>query len=228
VALIWAGADRAAGSDELNPGSTCGLMSGLTRRSYRRRVRFLLGLLIQLTVLGWLVAEVVMQVRQYRQGGAATRNEWRSLGVIVASIVVGQVLATVALHVAPLWIPLGRVPMLLIALPVTWLGIGFRLWSIHSLGRFFRGVVHVQADHHVVRTGPYRVLRHPSYAGALVAVLGLSLTFQNWTSIVLLVACALAGIYYRIRVEEQVLRAELGQAYIDYSAETSRLIPRVW
>jgi protein-S-isoprenylcysteine O-methyltransferase Ste14 len=185
-----------------------------------------LGWALNLTLWGWLAAELIMQVRQYRMGGKAKLTEWGSLGAIVVAIAVGTVLATVTLHSLPGWrIPLDTVP---IALPVLWLGIGFRLWAIHTLGRFFRGVVHVQADHEVVRRGPYRFLRHPSYAGALVAIVGLGLTFHNWASLVVYVVCGTAGVLYRIRVEERVLLTELGAAYADYAATTSRLVPHVW
>jgi protein-S-isoprenylcysteine O-methyltransferase Ste14 len=184
---------------------------------------------LDLTMVGWLAAEVIMQVRQYRMGGKAKLTEWGSLGAIVLSLAVGYGLATVAWHLARgAHIPLDTAPLLAIALPLMWVGIGFRLWAIHTLGRFFRGVVHVQADHEVVRRGPYRFLRHPSYAGALVAVVGLGLTFHNWVSFVVYVACGTAGVVYRIRVEERVLLAELGAAYGDYAATTSRLVPHVW
>lgn len=185
--------------------------------------------LLQATVLAWLVAEIVLQVRQYRQGGKARVTEWRSLGVITVSIIVGNVLARLALRHLPsftLGIPLGA--RLAVALPVSWAGIGFRLWSIRTLGRFFRGVVHVQADHDVIQHGPYRLLRHPSYAGALLAVLGFSIIFGNLASIVVFVGCALLGVLYRIRVEERVLSEQLGQAYLDYATRTRRLVPGLW
>jgi protein-S-isoprenylcysteine O-methyltransferase Ste14 len=184
-----------------------------------------LGWLINVTIAAWIVAEVVMQVRQYRMGGRSQVTEWGSLGVIVLSLAVGFVLARVAGSVLPgLRIPAGYA----VALPLLWLGIGFRLWAIHTLGRFFRGVVHVQADHEVIRHGPYRLLRHPAYAGALVAVIGLALTFDNWAAFVIYIACGTAGVLYRIRVEERVLLAELGDRYRDYAATTARLVPHFW
>jgi protein-S-isoprenylcysteine O-methyltransferase Ste14 len=51
-------------------------------------------------------------------------------------------------------------------------GIGLRWYSIRSLGRFFTMNVAVQAGHRVVRTGPYRWVRHPSYTGLLLACAG--------------------------------------------------------
>lgn len=127
----------------------------------------------QATLIVWVMAEIVLQVRQYRQGGKATVTEWGSLAVITISIVVGNVLARLVVRALP-WLGLG-IPFgtrLAVALPLAWAGIGFRLWSIHTLGRFFRGVVHVRADHKVIQRGPYRLLRHASYAGALMAVIG--------------------------------------------------------
>jgi protein-S-isoprenylcysteine O-methyltransferase Ste14 len=185
----------------------------------------ILGWLVDITLAVWIAAEVVMQVRQYRLGARSEVTEWGSLSVIVLSVAVGFVLARVVAGALPgLRIPMSDA----VALPLMWLGIGFRLWAIHTLGRFFRGVVHVQADHEVIRRGPYRLLRHPSYAGALVAVAGFGLTFQNWAAFVLYVACGTVGVLYRIRVEERVLVAELGDAYRDYAATTARLVPHVW
>lgn len=184
--------------------------------------------LVNGSMLVWAAAEVVMQRRQYRMGGKAVRTEWRSLGVVVGAVLVGEVLAVVAgstLHGAGYG---EEAPALSVALLVIWAGIALRLWAIHVLGRFFRGVVHVQADHQVVTAGPYRVLRHPSYAGAMVAVLGLGLAFGNVVSLLALVGCTLLGVLYRIRVEEGVLTSALGQDYADYAARTSRLLPGVW
>jgi protein-S-isoprenylcysteine O-methyltransferase Ste14 len=62
----------------------------------------------------------------------------------------------------------------------------------------------------------------------LVAIVGLGLTFHNWASLVVYVVCGTAGVLYRIRVEERVLLTELGAAYADYAATTSRLVPHVW
>ncbi|MDH6109650.1 protein-S-isoprenylcysteine O-methyltransferase Ste14 [Kitasatospora sp. MAP12-15] len=187
-----------------------------------------LGYLIDVSVWLWIAAEVVMQWRQYRSGGKAVRTEWRSLAVIGVAAAVGEVLAVLALSALPGADFGGRTATLAAALLVLWAGVGFRLWAIRSLGRFFRGVVHVQADHQVVQSGPYRVLRHPSYTGVLVAILGTALTFGNVASIVLLTGCNALGVLYRIRVEEAVLNAELGDAYREYAGKTARLVPGLW
>ena len=184
--------------------------------------------LFNASVFGWMLAEVLMQVRRYRMGSRTVRTEWRSLGVVAGAVAVGEVLDAVLatnVHGADIG---GGSAELTVALVVLWAGVALRLWAIRVLGRFFRGVVHVQEDHQVVRDGPYRVLRHPAYTGALVAVFGLALASDNLLSVVALFGCALVGVLYRIRVEERVLISALGEAYTGYAATTSRLLPGIW
>jgi protein-S-isoprenylcysteine O-methyltransferase Ste14 len=102
------------------------------------------------------------------------------------------------------------------------------LYSIHTLGAYFRGTVHVQDGHRVICHGPYRLLRHPSYAGGLLGVLGFGLTSGNLAAAGVLLAFLLVGMLYRIQVEERLLRTELGDAYRDYADRTARLIPGLW
>ena len=86
----------------------------------------------------------------------------------------------------------------------------------------------MQQGHRVVDTGPYRVLRHPSYTGILVTLLGMGIALDSWASVAVAFLLPLAGILRRIGEEEQVLRRELGEPYRDYSRRTSRLVPGIW
>ncbi|MGH3621741.1 MAG: methyltransferase family protein [Sciscionella sp.] len=184
---------------------------------------------LRISVWLWLLAELVLQARQYHAGGRATVTEWRSLGVILLSVGIGEVLASLAVRDVPaLGLHIPWVVAFSVAIPVLWFGVGFRVWAIHTLGRYFRFVVHVQQGHKVVEHGPYRLVRHPSYSGLLLAIAGASLLVNNILGIVALLACVFAGAYYRIRVEERVLTRELGAEYSTYAAHTARLLPGVW
>ncbi len=108
------------------------------------------------------------------------------------------------------------------------LGIALRWYAIHVLGRYFTPVVAVRADHQIVQTGPYRYVRHPSYSGALLSVVGLGLALTNWLSLLVLLLCTLPGFLYRVTVEERALRESLGQPYADYMRRTHRFIPFVY
>jgi protein-S-isoprenylcysteine O-methyltransferase Ste14 len=88
--------------------------------------------------------------------------------------------------------------------------------------------VAVRATQAVVQSGPYRLVRHPSYTAILIMLLGLGLALANWASLVVLLAGGLIGLGYRVRVEERALVDALGQPYVDYIRHTQRLIPFIF
>ena len=107
-------------------------------------------------------------------------------------------------------------------------GLAVRVWAIRALGRFFIYTVRVGEDHRVVDTGPYRLIRHPSYTGLLMAALGVGIALDNWLSVAACLLPALTGFTIRLLSEERTLAAELGEPYRAYMTRTKRLIPGVW
>jgi len=105
------------------------------------------------------------------------------------------------------------------------------LLSSHALieNRFFSGVVRIQPErgHYVVSGGPYRWMRHPGYAGALLAYLATPVFLDSWWAGV--PAIALAGaLVVRTHLEDRTLQDEL-PGYRDYARRVrSRLVPGVW
>jgi protein-S-isoprenylcysteine O-methyltransferase Ste14 len=140
------------------------------------------------------------------------------LGVGLAFLAVSQHAATFAGG----WAPFALGELLFIA------GLALRFWAVLTLGRFFKITVSIQDHHTVIRSGPYRLLRHPSYTGLLVILLGLGLALETWLGLLAVIVLPLIGVLIRIRVEESVLIDALGQEYIFYASETRRLIPGVW
>ena len=108
-----------------------------------------------------------------------------------------------------------------------WAGIAFRYYAMRVLGRYFTFQVDVHSGQTVIEAGPYRYVRHPSYTGALITVLGLGLTLGNWAGLLALVTCVGIGYAYRIHVEEAALVAALGEPYKEYMGRTQRLVPFV-
>jgi protein-S-isoprenylcysteine O-methyltransferase len=121
-------------------------------------------------------------------------------------------------------------PQLLAALGIMliWAGIALRLWSVRTLGRFFRVTVTVQDDHRLVDTGPYRRLRNPSYTGALITMAGVGLALGNWLSLAAMVLIPMLGFGWRIRVEEASLAARFGKDYEAYRSRRWALVPPIW
>jgi protein-S-isoprenylcysteine O-methyltransferase Ste14 len=107
-------------------------------------------------------------------------------------------------------------------------GIVVRQWAVVLLGSSFTVDVRVHEGQPVVDRGPYRVVRHPSYSGMLLTFAGIGLALGNWVSIACALLVPLVGIVLRIRVEERVLLAELGEPYRAYAEGRARLIPYLW
>lgn len=100
------------------------------------------------------------------------------------------------------------------------------IWARHTLGRYWSGKVRLAADHELIRSGPYGVVRHPIYSGLFGMCLGTSLVYGEVHALEGLVLLALA--YWRkIALEERTLREGFGEAYEAYRAATWALIPGV-
>src|SRR5687767_6677390 len=97
------------------------------------------------------------------------------------------------------------------------IGVAIRWSSIHTLGKYFTGTIVIRDDHRLIRTGLYRFLRHPAYAGALLAHLGLGISFANWFSLGLSTVPFVVAACYRMRVEDRVLYETFGEEYLNYS-----------
>ena len=159
--------------------------------------------------------------------GKGGRDRDRGTRVLIA-ISLGAAIggARVATLVAPsLGIP---VAVRVFGVVVMWLGLATRVWAVAALGGAFRTTVEVDRDQAVVTTGPYKWIRHPSYAGLLLIGAGLGLALGNWLSVFACLLLPLPALAWRIRVEEAELSRVLGHAYRAYQARTARLIPGLW
>jgi protein-S-isoprenylcysteine O-methyltransferase Ste14 len=161
-----------------------------------------------------------------------TRNLWLQIGLVVIS------LALCAIPIYILWIPLPlRVPtslapfLRIIGLAFFVLGTILVLWARRALGRMW-GIstsreVRLLPDHQLVRSGPYRLVRHPMYSGWWLALLGAILIYRTWI-LVLLLAFSILVFARRARLEERVLAERFGEEWQAYAASTKSLIPLVY
>jgi protein-S-isoprenylcysteine O-methyltransferase len=115
-----------------------------------------------------------------------------------------------------------------VGLAVMAIGILVRSIAIAQLGRFHTPNVAIRTDHQLRVTGLYRVVRHPSYLGALIAYFGFGLALGNWLSVLILMAVLPALYLYRMHEEDAAMLAAFGDQYRAYCARTRRLIPWVY
>jgi protein-S-isoprenylcysteine O-methyltransferase Ste14 len=107
------------------------------------------------------------------------------------------------------------------------IGIGFTLLARMYLGKNWSSTVTIKEQHTLVRSGPYRVTRHPIYTGLLLAVVATAM--QNGSlAAVPGVGLVTLAIGLKIRLEERVLRQHFGLQYADYAARVRCLVPLVW
>ena len=179
-------------------------------------------------VLLWVGGELWLDWRK-RAGPGAQRRDRGSLRLLSIVIYLSVAVAV--------WLSFRGLLRFSAALsaPLFWLGIAlmaaglaFRWWAIRVLDRFFTVDVAVHDDHRLVRSGPYRWLRHPSYTGALTTFFGFGLALGNWASLIAIMVPVTLAFLRRIRVEDQALREAFPMDYDRYSRETKRLLPFFW
>jgi len=107
-------------------------------------------------------------------------------------------------------------------------GYGFSSWALVE-NRFFSGTVRIQTErgHQVVSTGPYRVVRHPGYAGGLVGFIFIPLLLDSLWAFIPAVLLVIVMVI-RTALEDKTLQEELA-GYKEYAGKTRyRLFPGVW
>lgn len=186
------------------------------------------GAVLWLACLAWAGVELPRITRLRAARGAKVRDRG-SLVVVLGLLALGIFGAFAVALTVPSAAIAGNAPAVFWAgITCIVLGIVLRWYAIRVLGRYFTPVVAVRSDQQIVQTGPYRYVRHPSYSGALLSLVGVGLALTNWLSLLVLLLCALPGFLYRVTVEERALRETLGQPYADYMRRTRRFIPFVY
>jgi protein-S-isoprenylcysteine O-methyltransferase len=172
------------------------------------------------------VAESLLLVRR-RDGAISQDRSTRWILVLASRIGFLAALAIAALApglrvYADNWWTLG------LGVAIVFVGVVLRAWAIVTLGRHFRREVTIEPGQRLVRRGPYRVLRHPSYTGLLLAITGFGLAVGSWVGAAVGLLILFLGTVPRIRVEERALAEAFGAEYEDYARSTARLVPHVW
>ena len=114
------------------------------------------------------------------------------------------------------------------ALVLMAIGLGLRVWAVVTLGRYFTWFITVYDDHKVIRTGPFRFIRHPAYCGALLLFVGTLIFLDAWVGAGLSLVFQLFAYVRRIRYEEALMIERLGERYVTYTREVRALVPLLW
>ena len=178
--------------------------------------------------LVYLISEVLLTVTRRSRSRTGTKQDRSTLGVIWMVILVSIAAGVfVAMNWPAAALPHGQ----MFAVTGVFLfvaGLLLRWWAIITLGRFFTVDVTIEKDHELVERGPFRVVRHPSYTGVLLAFVGFALSLRNWAAMLIMLLPIFAAFIRRMNVEEDALSRALGSRYADYMRRTKRLVPFVY
>ena len=177
-----------------------------------------------LSWMAWLLIWLLLWAWSKRTQRRESAGTWsvHTLPLIVAAVL--MIAHHLPGHVLEGEVVTYRPPFFAIGLGLTWAGLAFAVWARLYIGRNWSASVQVKADHELVRSGPYRFVRHPIYTGVLFAFLGSALAMDQWRGLVA-VAIVLAGFLYKIRLEERWMIETFGDAYRDYRRRTRALVP---
>jgi protein-S-isoprenylcysteine O-methyltransferase len=175
----------------------------------------------------------VPEMRILRRARAAAKNvdsqDRGSVRVMMAGMSLALVLAFPLAFLERWSFPAQRHrEFFLLGLLLLTLGSLLRRYCWRTLGEYFTGDIQARAGQPVIRSGPYSLVRHPSYSAGILMHLGIGLALCSWLSLAVLTVTAIATYWYRVRVEERVLVYTLGEPYRIYMQERKRFIPYIF
>ena len=177
----------------------------------------------------WLGAEAYLIRRDRAHGKGRTEIDRRTRNFnTIATIVTLTLAPPLSLIMALRFGSFGVSVMFWIGTIVMALGFILRHWSIIVLGKYFRTTIELEKGQKVIQKGPYKYVRHPSYAGIILFFIGYGLLSENWLSLAVAVCLPTISLVYRIQIEEIALAEGLGAEYTAYQRKTKKLVPGIW
>lgn len=184
-----------------------------------------LGPMFLLTIFFLLIFEIFLIIRDYN---FKIEQDQGSRKKIYLLITMGILVGFLSLNFSSLLWSGDPSTRLKIGLLLIWCGITVRLWAMITLGKFFHTVIVFQSGQRILECGLYRYIRHPSYLGAFILMVGIAILFGNWIGFCGLIFFVSIGLFWRMDIEEKYLISQFGEEYISYMKRTVRLIPKIY
>ncbi len=140
----------------------------------------------------------------------------------------GLALETLGIFCASCWLPNTPLPgpaRIVPAMVLAPAGTLFGWLAVRHLGKQLRILAGLYADHELIRSGPYAVVRHPVYASLFLMMLANGLMFARWPMLLLGIVLYIAGTEIRIHAEEGLLRARFGAQFEEYRKSVPAYLP---
>ncbi|WP_375391095.1 methyltransferase family protein [uncultured Sphingomonas sp.] len=99
------------------------------------------------------------------------------------------------------------------------------VWAARTMGRNWSIVARTRAGHALVEAGPFAFVRHPIYVAMALFMVGLAIAFGHTRQLLLAGPLFALGTWWRVRIEEALLRQQFGAEYDGYAARVKRFVP---
>jgi protein-S-isoprenylcysteine O-methyltransferase Ste14 len=185
-------------------------------------------ILITIPVI-WFTYEAWLIYRDRKHGKGNTQIDQGTRYLNIFGLIFGISGAAILSGISTFFFPGARSPVYFwFGVGIMLMGLALRIWSVQTLGNAFRTTIETHINQKVINSGPYKMIRHPSYTGLLFICLGYGIAIQNWLSLACAVILPLLVLLYRIHVEEPVLLASMGEEYREYQKHTKKIIPWIY
>jgi protein-S-isoprenylcysteine O-methyltransferase Ste14 len=106
-------------------------------------------------------------------------------------------------------------------------GLFFTIWARQHLGAQWSGIITFKENHRLIRTGPYKLIRHPIYTGFITASFGSFMTRGLCAGLLGFILIT-STFTLKLKREEKLLRKHFGRDYDQYRRESWALFPGIW
>lgn len=103
--------------------------------------------------------------------------------------------------------------------------LALKLWTLKALGKYWSPNVEIRETQRVIKTGPFKYVRHPSYLSGIMEIIGIALLVNAYYVLFSICLIFFICVFIRIRVEEKILIETFGQEYENYKKEVGALFP---
>ena len=174
----------------------------------------------------WILFALYWLVSAFKLKKTKRRESWGQRFVYVLPLVVAFYLLRRGAHyglLAARFLPASDAAGW-VGVALTAAGVAIAIWARWHLGANWSGVVTLKEGHELIRTGPYRNIRHPIYTGILLALLGTAVAVGEVRGL-LGVAIAWFSFYTKARREESFLAQEFGDRFAEHTKRTGMFLP---
>ena len=175
----------------------------------------------------WILFGLYWLVSAFQRKKTKQRENWgQRLRYVLPLVVASYLLSRPEAHYG--WLGARFVPASdavgWVGVLLTAAGVAIAFWARWHLGANWSGVVTLKEGHELIRTGPYRTIRHPIYTGILLALLGTAVAVGEVRGLLAL-AIAWLSFYIKARREESFLTQEFGPGFAEHRRHTGMFLP---